>query len=61
MVSITLIFAKFCQGSEAAQVLLDPRKIAATLSRATKAILRERYREDFVNFGYDSSDVTYLH
>ena len=35
-------------------------KIAYTMNNATKAILRERYREDFVNFGYDSSDVTYF-
>jgi len=48
----TLTSENFCQ---------DSRKIVATLSNATKAILLERYGEDFVNFGYDSSDVTYLH
>jgi hypothetical protein len=38
-------------------MLLDPITIAATLSDTTKAILRERYREDFVNFGYDNSET----
>jgi hypothetical protein len=61
LASITLTFENFCQGSEAARMLLDPITIAATLSDTTKAILRERYREDFVNFGYDNSDVAYLH
>ena len=40
------------RGSKAAQARLDPGKIAATLSNATRALLLERYSEDFVNFGY---------
>ena len=58
MMSITLTFENFCQGLETAR---DPMKIAVTLNNATKAILRERYREDFVHVGYESSDVSYFH